>query len=129
MPSVEITDSSNCIEDWENDCKDFAYDTFERTQSLKESWNQMSCLTQIGELATIRRMAEPMQKYICTSCGFIYDPEKGDPDGGIPPGTPFEKIPENWICPSCGARKGSLKPYDDKAFSEKLDSIINNLSL
>lgn len=42
-----------------------------------------------------------MQKYVCTVCGYIYDPEIGDPDGGIAPGTPFEDIPDDWVCPVC----------------------------
>ena len=46
-----------------------------------------------------------MEKYKCTICGYIYDPEKGDPDGNIPPNTPFEKLPESWVCPACGAPK------------------------
>jgi flavin reductase (DIM6/NTAB) family NADH-FMN oxidoreductase RutF/rubredoxin len=46
-----------------------------------------------------------MQKYKCTVCGYIYDPEKGDPDSGIKPGTPFEKLPDDWVCPVCGADK------------------------
>jgi rubredoxin len=50
-------------------------------------------------------MEATAQKYICTSCGFIYDPVDGDPDGGIPPGTAFEDIPDDWFCPVCGARK------------------------
>jgi len=37
-----------------------------------------------------------MEKYVCTACGYIYDPEKGDPDGGIAPGTAFEDIPDDW---------------------------------
>jgi rubredoxin len=52
-------------------------------------------------------------KYMCESCGFIYDPEEGDPDGGIPPGTEFEDIPDTWFCPVCGARKADFTPYDD----------------
>ena len=44
-------------------------------------------------------------KYRCTVCGYIYDPELGDPDGGIAPGTPFEQIPDDWTCPVCGAAK------------------------
>jgi len=48
-------------------------------------------------------------KYECTICGYIYDPEKGDPDAGIDPGTPFEKLPDNWICPQCGAAKDEFK--------------------
>ncbi len=54
----------------------------------------------------IKKEAIPtMAKYKCTVCGYIYDPELGDPDGGIKPGTPFEKIPDDWICPVCGAAK------------------------
>jgi rubredoxin len=52
-------------------------------------------------------------KYMCESCGFIYDPEEGDPDGGIPPGTAFEDIPETWFCPVCGARKRDFSPYEE----------------
>ena len=50
------------------------------------------------------------QQWICTSCGFIYDPEEGDPDGGIPPGTAFTDIPDDWFCPVCGARKRDFEP-------------------
>jgi len=50
-----------------------------------------------------------MEKYECTVCGYIYDPEKGDPDGGIEPGTPFEDIPDDWECPVCGARKDQFE--------------------
>jgi rubredoxin len=46
-----------------------------------------------------------MEKWECLVCGYIYDPEVGDPDGGIAPGTPFEQIPEDWVCPQCGASK------------------------
>ena len=45
------------------------------------------------------------QQWICESCGFVYDPEEGDPDGGIPAGTAFQDIPDTWFCPVCGARK------------------------
>jgi rubredoxin len=56
---------------------------------------------------------ETKQLWVCTSCGFIYDPEDGDPDGGIPPGTPFDHIPDTWFCPVCGARKADFEPYED----------------
>ena len=46
-----------------------------------------------------------MAKYKCTVCGYIYDPAVGDPDGNIKPGTPFEDIPDDWVCPVCGASK------------------------
>jgi rubredoxin len=48
-------------------------------------------------------------KYECMICGYIYDPLKGDPDSGIDPGTPFEELPETWICPQCGAAKDEFK--------------------
>lgn len=44
-------------------------------------------------------------KYECNICGYIYDPELGDPDGNIKPGTPFEELPDDWVCPVCGATK------------------------
>ncbi len=50
-----------------------------------------------------------MKKYRCTVCGYIYDPELGDPDGGIAPGTPFEKIPDDWVCPVCGVDKSKFE--------------------
>jgi rubredoxin len=53
-----------------------------------------------------------MKKYECTVCGYIYDPEEGDSDGGIPAGTSFEKLPEDWVCPICGAAKSEFSPVD-----------------
>jgi rubredoxin-NAD+ reductase len=46
-----------------------------------------------------------LAKYECLACGYVYDPDVGDPIGGIEPGTPFEELPENWVCPECGAGK------------------------
>ena len=46
-----------------------------------------------------------MKKYVCDVCGYIYDPAKGDPDNGIDPGTAFETLPDDWVCPECGASK------------------------
>ncbi len=46
-----------------------------------------------------------MSKYQCEACGYIYDPEVGDPDSGIAPGTAFEDIPDDWTCPLCGVGK------------------------
>ena len=60
------------------------------------------------EPATQIKLAE---KYVCTVCRYVYDPEKGDPDGGIAPGTPFEKIPDDWVCPICHASKKMFKLY------------------
>lgn len=52
-----------------------------------------------------KKEEEKMDKYVCTVCGYIYDPEKGDPENGINPGTKFEDIPKDWVCPVCGAGK------------------------
>ncbi len=46
-----------------------------------------------------------MDKYICTVCEYIYDPELGDPENGIQPGTAFEDLPDDWVCPLCGVGK------------------------
>ena len=51
-----------------------------------------------------------MQKWKCTVCGYVYDPEQGDPDGDIEPGTDFEDLPDDWVCPECGANKDAFEP-------------------
>ncbi|MEK7072595.1 MAG: rubredoxin [Patescibacteria group bacterium] len=53
-----------------------------------------------------------MEKYICRVCGEIYDPEIGDPDHGIAPGTPFKELPADWVCLTCRASKGDFDLYD-----------------
>lgn len=50
-----------------------------------------------------------MKKYVCKVCGYVYDPEKGDIDSGIKPGTSFEAIPDTWVCPVCGAPKDQFE--------------------
>ena len=49
-----------------------------------------------------------MDKYVCDPCGYEYDPAAGDPDNGIAPGTAFEDLPEDWVCPICGASKDNF---------------------
>ncbi len=51
-----------------------------------------------------------MQKYVCVACGYEYDPTFGDPDGGVAPGTSFDDIPEDWVCPLCGVGKDMFEP-------------------
>jgi len=53
-----------------------------------------------------------MKKYVCSVCGYVYDPEKGDPDSGIAPGTAFEDIPDDWSCPLCGVGKSDFEPAE-----------------
>ncbi len=69
----------------------------------------------LGTLGTFLVPAYPvreglrMDRYVCTVCGYVYDPEEGDPDSGIEPGTPFEELPDDWICPVCGAAKDEFE--------------------
>ena len=51
-----------------------------------------------------------MQKYVCDACGYVYDPAEGDPDSGIAPGTSFDALPEDWVCPLCGVGKDQFSP-------------------
>lgn len=53
------------------------------------------------------------KKYRCLVCSHTYDPEEGDPAGGIPPGTAFEDIPADWVCPDCGATKADFEPFEE----------------
>jgi len=53
-----------------------------------------------------------MGQYVCDICGWVYDPEEGDPDGAIEPGTPFDDLPEEWVCPECGAGTEQFSPFE-----------------
>eukprot|EP01155_Anaeramoeba_flamelloides_P056961 Anaeramoba_flamelloidesc698_g1_i1.p2 GENE.c698_g1_i1~~c698_g1_i1.p2 ORF type:complete len:101 (-),score=5.43 c698_g1_i1:6-308(-) len=61
----------------------------------------------INRQKQIRR--KNMDKYVCGPCGYVYDPAEGDADGGIDPGTAFEDLPEDWVCPVCGAAKDEFE--------------------
>jgi rubredoxin len=53
-----------------------------------------------------------MKKYRCLMCGYVYNPDKGDPDSGVDPGTSFEDLPDGWVCPDCGAGKDEFEAVD-----------------
>ncbi len=55
---------------------------------------------------------KPMNRYVCTVCGYLYDPEQGDPENGIMPGTAFDDLPPSWTCPICGVGKDAFKPEE-----------------
>ncbi len=57
---------------------------------------------------------EAAGRYRCTVCGYIYDPEKGDPDSGVAAGTAFEDLPDDWVCPECGVNKQQFVPVEDE---------------
>jgi rubredoxin/flavin reductase (DIM6/NTAB) family NADH-FMN oxidoreductase RutF len=61
----------------------------------------------------LKQGAKNMKKYKCLMCGYIYDPKIGDPDGDIEPGTAFEDLPDDWVCPDCGVGKDEFEPIDD----------------
>ena len=54
-----------------------------------------------------------MKRYRCLICSHIYDPAEGDPGSGIPAGTSFERLPDTWVCPDCGASKADFEPMDE----------------
>jgi rubredoxin len=54
-----------------------------------------------------------MQKWVCTVCGYVYDPAKGDPENGVAAGTSFEGLPADWVCPVCGASKEDFEKSSD----------------
>jgi rubredoxin/flavin reductase (DIM6/NTAB) family NADH-FMN oxidoreductase RutF len=56
------------------------------------------------------KRSNQMKKYVCAVCGYVYDPAVGDPDSGVAAGTPFEKLPDDWVCPVCGASKDQFEP-------------------
>jgi rubredoxin len=53
-----------------------------------------------------------MGKYVCIVCGYIYDPSLGDPENGVTAGTAFEDLPDDWVCPICGADKDQFEPEE-----------------
>jgi rubredoxin len=59
------------------------------------------------------RKEKHLDKYRCTVCGYVYDPAVGDPEGGVTAGTPFEALPEDWVCPECGAAKDMFERLEE----------------
>lgn len=60
----------------------------------------------------IKKEDNKMKKYQCSVCGYVYDPAIGDQDSGIAPGTSFEDIPDDWVCPTCGVTKDQFEPIE-----------------
>ena len=65
-----------------------------------------------GNEEIFREGGVKMDNYVCTVCGYVYDPAKGDPDSGIAPGTSFEDIPDDWVCPVCGVGKEDFEKVE-----------------
>lgn len=88
--------------------------TYAYYHEVKKGKTPEKAATFIGEQAKKeeKKMSSKDAKYKCTICGYIYDPAKGDPDSGIPAGTPFEDLPDDWVCPVCGVGKDQFQPLD-----------------
>ena len=83
--------------------------TYAYYHEVKRGKSPKNAPTYIKEEKEEKKEVLKMVKYRCTVCGYTYNPEKGDPDSGIDPGTPFEEIPDDWVCPVCGAGKDQFK--------------------
>jgi rubredoxin len=79
--------------------------TQRRALCLRASWWFDGDSFETGHFSRKTKGGSTMEKWECLACGYIYDPAVGDPDGGIAPGTRFEDIPDDWVCPQCGASK------------------------
>jgi flavin reductase (DIM6/NTAB) family NADH-FMN oxidoreductase RutF/rubredoxin len=87
------------------------YADYHRIKKGKEPKNAPTYRGETGkEEKQSERVGENMKKYVCGICGYVYDPAMGDPEQGIAPGTAFEKLPDSWTCPVCGADKDQFLP-------------------
>ena len=89
-----------------------------QTYKERENLEEVKCwkikwkpIDNIERSISIRRRVA-MKKFECEPCGYIYDPVVGDPDSGIAPGTAFEDIPDDWVCPICGLGKDVFVPVE-----------------
>ncbi|RLC46183.1 MAG: High molecular weight rubredoxin [Candidatus Cloacimonadota bacterium] len=85
------------------DKKPMTYDYYHKVKKGKAPKTAPTYIN--DKIIKIKKEEKTMKKYVCTICGYVYDPEVGDPDSGIKPGTPFEDIPDDWVCPVCGVNK------------------------
>jgi flavin reductase (DIM6/NTAB) family NADH-FMN oxidoreductase RutF/rubredoxin len=88
--------------------------TYDYYHQIKKGISPKTAPTYIADNKKIennkkRKESEKMAKYKCSVCGYIYDPEKGDPESGVNPSTPFENLPDDWVCPICGAGKDEFE--------------------
>jgi len=86
--------------------------TYAYYHQVKGGKTPKKAATYIEEIPEPISMGEKaaQRQYRCQVCGWVYNPALGDPDSGIPPGIPFDELPEDWVCPLCGARKDQFKP-------------------
>lgn len=85
--------------------------TYSFYHRVKKGGTPRSAPTYIKERTDIGE--KKMTKFVCKVCGYIYDPVKGDPESNVQPGTAFEDLPDNWVCPVCGAQKNQFEEYSE----------------
>ncbi len=83
--------------------------TYDYYQNVKGGKSPKTAPTFDQEAAAAKPGTQRAARYVCSVCGYVYDPEKGDPDNSIAPGTGFEDIPDSWTCPICGAEKSQFE--------------------
>lgn len=83
------------------------YDYYQKVKGGKASKNAPTYIKE--EPAGKPEPAAASARYVCSVCGYVYDPAQGDPDSGVAPGTRFEDLPDDWICPICGATKTAFE--------------------
>ncbi len=83
--------------------------TYEYYHRIKGGKAPKSAPTYIEEKKEIKKEDGKMKNYKCSVCGYVYDPQKGDPDNGIEPGTSFDDLPDDWVCPVCGVGKDQFE--------------------
>jgi rubredoxin len=86
--------------------------TYEYYHKVKKGVSPKTAPTYTVEL-DLKKEVEKMDKYRCKVCGYLYDPENGDPENNVPTGTKFEDIPEDWVCPVCGASKDEFEKENE----------------
>jgi len=87
--------------------------TYAYYRDIRHGRTPESAATYIRKGAESKERTKNMKKYKCSLCGYIYDPAVGDPDNGVEAGTAFEDLPDDWVCPECGAGKDEFEPVDD----------------
>lgn len=87
--------------------------TYAYYRDVKHGRTPKTAATYIKIKSKTEERIENMKKYKCLVCGYIYDPAVGDPDNGVEAGTAFEDVPDDWVCPDCGAGKDEFEPVEE----------------
>lgn len=88
------------------------YQQAKRGAAPSNTSQHISDIRQVEKQTETTKEDNKMKKYECSVCGYVYDPAVGDPDSGIAPGTAFEDIPDDWVCPTCGVSKDQFEPVE-----------------